>query len=222
MPLSHYNFGGDPNVGAFARSTNEFLIVPPTLPEQDVEILKEFFKIPVIETTIAKIEIVGIMVAANKNGILVPYTTTDDEIKTLKKSVGIPVERLESKMTALGNLIAVNDNGAYVSSHFDKDCVKVISDVFDVEVVQGTIASLHIVGSTTLVNNFGALVHPLAKEREIEKLNEILKVESEKGTLNRGIPYVGIGAIANDENVMIGEDTTGLEATTLVQTLGIE
>ncbi len=222
MPLSHYNFGGDPNVGAFARGTNDFLIVPPTLPEQDVDKLKEFFKIKIIETTIAKIEIVGIMTAANKNGILVPYTTTDDEIKILKESVDVPVERLESKMTALGNLIAVNDHGAYVSPRFSKECVKVISDVFDVEVVQGTIASLHIVGSTTLVNNFGALVHPLIKEHEMDAINNVLKVESEKGTLNRGIPYVGIGAIVNDENAMIGEDTTGLEATTLVQTLGIE
>ena len=222
MPLSHHNFGGDPNVGAFARSTNKFIIVPPTLPEQDIERLKELFEIPIIETTIAKIEIVGIMIVANKNGILVPYNTTDEEIQTLKKATDIPVERLESKMTALGNIISVNDHGAYVSTQFNKQEIKTISDVLDVEVTQGTIASLHIVGSTTLVNNYGALVHPLAKEREINEFNEFLKVEAEKGTLNRGIPYVGISAIVNDKSAMIGEDTTGLEATTLVQALAIE
>ena len=58
------------------------------------------------------------MTVMNNNGILVPSTASDEEIQILKQASGLNVDRLNSKFTAIGNLISTNDNGALISPLF--------------------------------------------------------------------------------------------------------
>ncbi len=218
--IARTDFEGDANVGAFGVVTDRFVFVSPNLSEKDLDVIERTFNLPLIQSTIASIDAVGIVAAANSNGILIPYTTTDDEFKTLKKSAEVPVDWIDSKMTALGNIIIANNNGAICHPEFDAKAREKIQDILDVEVVPGTVAKLPIVGANTVVTNRGAVVHPMATPEEIDRLSEMLKVHIEVGTVNRGSPYTSLGVLANIDGMIAGSDTTGVELAHISQVLG--
>lgn len=61
-------------------------------------------------------------IPGNKNGLLVPSTTTDDELQHLRNSLPdkVKVQRVEERLSALGNVIACNDYVALVHPDLDK------------------------------------------------------------------------------------------------------
>ncbi|MHA1654793.1 MAG: translation initiation factor IF-6 [Candidatus Thorarchaeota archaeon] len=219
--MARTDFEGDSNVGAFAIATDRFVFVSPNMSEKSLAVIKKTFNLPLVMSTVATLDAVGIMSSANSNGIIVPYTTTDEELAQLRKRSEVPVDWIDSKMTALGNIVLANDNGAICHSEFDSAARQKISDVLDVEVVPGTVARLPIVGSNTIATNVGAVVHPLATEEEMEMIAELLKVDVEAGTVNRGSPYTRLGVIANTDAMIVGSETTGVELAHISQVLGL-
>ncbi|MFX1484808.1 MAG: translation initiation factor IF-6, partial [Promethearchaeota archaeon] len=169
---------------------------------------------------IATLDAVGLVSVATSNGILVPYTITDEELGQIKASSEVTVDWIDDKMTALGNIIIANDNGAMCHPDFGFKARQKISDVLGVEVVPGSIAKLPIVGANTVATNSGAIVHPLATDGEIELLSQLLKVQVEVGTVNRGSPYTSLGVLANIDGMIAGSDTTGVELAHISQVLG--
>ena len=61
--------------------------------------------IPVIHTTITGSRILGRLTAGNKNGLLVPFTTTDVELRNIRNSIpeNVRIKRIEERLSALGN-----------------------------------------------------------------------------------------------------------------------
>lgn len=78
--------------------------------------------IPVIHASIAGCRIIGRMTVGNKNGLLVPSSTTDVELQHLRNSLpdDVKVQRVEERLSALGNVIACNDYVALVHPDLDK------------------------------------------------------------------------------------------------------
>ncbi len=188
--------------------------------EKSIEIIERTFGLPLVQSTVATLDAVGLVSAANSNGIIVPYTTSDIELSNLRKSTDVNIEWIDSKMTALGNILLVNDRGAICHPDFESKAVSRISDTLGVEVVRGTVAGLPIVGSSTVVTNQGAVVHPLATTEEIETISQLLKVVVEVGTVNRGSPYTKLGVLANTDGLIAGTETTGVELAHISQVLG--
>jgi translation initiation factor 6 len=62
-----------------------------------------------------------------------------------------------------------------------------------------------------VATNKGALAHPMLKNKEREVLQEVLKVPVDVGTVNRGIPFVASGLVANERGAIVGSVTTGPE-----------
>jgi translation initiation factor 6 len=220
MTIVRTDFEGDVNVGAFGSITDKFVFTSPNMSEKSMNTIERTFNLPLIQATVATTDIVGIMSVSNSNGILVPYTTTDDELEIIKRSSDVKVDWIESKMTALGNIILANDNGAICHPEFDANARRKITDVLDVEVVQGTIAKLPIVGASTLATSKGAIIHPMATDDEISQVAQMLKVDVEVGTINRGSPYTRLGVLANMDGMIAGSDTTGVELAHVSQVLG--
>ena len=207
-------------MGAFGVITDSFVFVSPNMSEKGMDIIERTFNLPLIQSTIATMDTVGLVANGNSNGILLPYTTMDEELEVIKNSSEVKVDWIDSKMTALGNIILANDHGALCHPEFDRKARETIADVLDVEVVPGTIAKLPIVGANAIVTNKGAVVHPMATSDEIEMLTQLLKVEIEVGTVNRGSPYTSLGVLANIDGMIAGSDTTGVELAHISQVLG--
>jgi translation initiation factor 6 len=213
---------GSPNIGVYMLTTNSFSLTPLGVNKNEIKKIKAVLKGDVISTNIGGSRLIGVLAAANSNGVLLPYFADDDEIKAIKSVIDLNVERVMSKRTALGNLILVNDYGAFVDADLikEKDVVKKIEDVFDVEPVQGKIADLRFVGSLAVSNNKGTLTHPLVKADEMVLLKEVLKVNVDVGTVNFGVPFVASGLVVNENGALIGNLTTGPEIVIITNLFG--
>lgn len=78
--------------------------------------------IPVVHCSIAGVRIIGRLTVGNRNGLLVPMGTTDQELQHLRNALPekVKIQRVEERLSALGNVVACNDYVALVHPDLDK------------------------------------------------------------------------------------------------------
>lgn len=179
--------------------------------ETKAEKLGEYLDAKPLYTSVANTRLLGALMIGNNNGILLPTTAYAEEYDFLKKETGLNVGVLDSKYTALGNVICANDKGAIVSPWLSKDDVQTIEQTLAIEVVQKRIAGMNQVGAVMVANNSGAVIHPEADEEDMKMFANTLGVKIEHATINNGIPFVKSGILANNHGVVVGTLTTGPE-----------
>lgn len=211
MGIFRYDLYKSPNVGIFAKSNDKFVLLPFGYAETKLKKITEIMETEPIYVSIAGNRIIGPMVVLNNNGMILPSTASEDELIYLKRLTGLNVAKLDSKYTAVGNLISTNDKGAIISPLFKGEFDKYIGDILGVEVHTMSVAEFNQTGSTVVSTNTGAAVHPKATEQEVELISSVLKVEAEPLTINGGIPYLSSGMIWNSKSLIVGTLTTGPE-----------
>ena len=151
--------------------------------------------------------------AGNKRGLLVPNTTTDQELQHIRNALpdSVVIQRVDERLTALGNCIVTNDHVALVHTDMDRETEDIVADVLGVEVFRQTIAGNALVGSYSVITNQGGMVHPRTSLEDIEELSSLLQVPLVAGTVNRGSDVLGAGMVANDWAAFCGIDTTSTE-----------
>ena len=207
--FSKARFNGDPNVGLYGFATDSYCLLGMT-PQKNVldTVRKTLGKVKV--TTVAGTELAGLFAVGNSNGIILPKIIEEHELKQIKKMFDLNIEVLKSKQTALGNLILCNDRGCLISRSLIK-FKGVISDALGCEVDIGTVAGLDIAGSTAAATNIGCLCHREATEKEMERIEQVLKVRVNVGTVGYGSPFIRSGVIVNSNGVLYADGTTGAE-----------
>lgn len=212
---------GNSFIGLYGRTNDRYTLVGRTVPEK-FEKYAGTFGTEIVRVSLGDSDLIGVFSAANNNGIVVSAVTTDEELAELKRLVGsgMAVGRLESKFTAVGNNIAVNDNGAIVNPRMPDGDIKIIADVLGVEVVKASVAGYATAGAALLAANAGFIAHPGASEEELGRISDILKVRGGIGTANGGVPFVPLAVIANRRGFLSGELTTGYELHRLAECLG--
>lgn len=224
MKVLQTDFLGDPNIGLLAKASEKVCLAGFQVPEKLLKKIGSVVGVETLQISLANCELVGIFSAMNSNGILIPHIASDPEIKILKKFAsekGLTLSILNSKFTALGNLILCNDNGAVVSKNFEDKEKKIIGDCLDVEVEYGTVSGLNSIGSCGIATNKGCVLHRDASEEELDHFQKILGVDTDVGTANFGSPFLGSCAIANSRGIVVGQSTTGPEITRMMETLGL-
>lgn len=211
LGIYRYDVYKSPNIGLFAKANDSIIILPFGFAETKTNKLIKYLQVEEVYASVANTRIIGSMTVMNNNGILVPSIASDEEIQILKKTSGLNVERLETKFTAIGNLISTNDNGALVSPLFNGDVDEQVRDVLGVQIHSMRVAGFIQTGSMVVATNTGAAVHPKASEEEIKAISEALQVQVEPVTVNGGIPFVSSGIIANSKSVIVGNLTSGPE-----------
>lgn len=200
-----------PNVGIFAKSNDKLVLLPHGYAETKLKKITEILESEPLFVSIAGNRIIGPMVVLNNSGMILPSTASDDELIYLKSITGLNVAKLDSKYTAVGNLISANDKGAIVSPLFKNELDKQIGDVLGVEAHTMSVADFNQTGSIIVTTNTGAAIHPKATEEEIKIISSVLKVEVEPLTINGGIPYLSSGIVWNSKSLIVGSLTTGPE-----------
>jgi len=192
--------------------------------DKTVEKMQDVLGVEVRKITIANTDLIGIFCVMNSNGILLPKIANRRELDffaRLKKEFGFNITLLPSRFTALGNLIAANDNGAIISKVFSQVSKRKIEDCLDVETDYSSVARQTIVGSLSVATNKGCLLHRDAEESEMKRIEDILKVKVDIGTANFGSPFIASCIVANSNGAIVGEQTTGPEVVRIAETLDL-
>ncbi len=211
LDIIKYDIYRGPNIGLYTRVNDSFVFVPNGFAKTKAEKLAKYLKVDYVYASVSNTRLLGTLMVANDNGILLPKTAYDSEYEHLKKSTGMNIGVLDSKYTALGNVICANNKGAIVSPWITKENVKIIEDVLGVETFQKRIAGYNQVGAMAVANDTGTAVHPETDEDDIKKFAKVLKTNIEPSTINNGIPFVASGVLANNHSVVVGTLTTGPE-----------
>ncbi|KAL0480136.1 translation initiation factor EIF6 [Acrasis kona] len=208
-------FQNSSEIGVFSVLTNKYCLVAHGTAANFYSVFDAELSdhIPVVYASIAGCRIVGSLCAGNKNGLLLPSTTTDQELLHIRNSLPdeVIVQRVEERLSALGNCIAANDHVALIHKDFDKNTEEIIQDVLGVEVFRTTIANNPLVGSYCVLSNQGGMVHAKTPVREQDKLSNMLQVPIVAGTVNRGSEVIGGGMVVNDWSAFCGLNTTATE-----------
>ena len=221
MAIFLFNISGMASIGVYCLTTDRMAVVPPQVTRANAKKLEEWLKVKVVRSTISGSTVIGALACANSNGIVLPQSTHEEEIETIKSASDINIAVMQTRKTAYGNLVLTNDHGAIVDMRLKRKDMSKIEDTLDVEVVPGEIAELPYIGSVATATNKGVLAHPLLKKEEQEVLADVLKVPVDVGTINCGIPYVSTGLLGNIYGAVAGSMTTGPELFMIGQALDV-
>merc|ERR1719388_133049 len=208
-------FENSSEVGVFSRLTNTYCLVALGGSENFYSSFQAELEqhIPVVHASIGGTRLVGRCTVGNKNGLLVPSITSDSELQHLRNHLpdSVKIQRVEERLSALGNCIACNDYVALVHTDLDRETEEIVSDVLQVDVFRATVASNVLVGSYCVLTNQGGLVHARTPMQDMEELSQLIQIPLVAGTVNRGSDVVGAGVVANDWAAFCGMDTTATE-----------
>jgi len=214
------------DIGVFSKLTNSYCLTALASSSNFYSVFEAELEgvVPVIHTTIAGTRIVGRLTAGNRHGLLVPSTTTDQELQHLRNSLPaeVAIQRIEERLSALGNVIACNDYVALVHPDIDRETEEIIADTLKVEVFRQTVAGNVLVGSYCALSNQGGLVHPKTSRSEQDELSSLLQVPLVAGTVNRGSEVIGAGLVVNDWCAFTGLDTTATEISVIEATFKLQ
>ena len=217
--IRQLDFYGYPYVGIYATNNEQYVVMPPDIPEQIARDTADALGVAVIRTLINESTLVGSMMTGNSNGFVVSDLALDKEVRLLQQHA--KVARLKGKMTASGNIILANDNAALVHPSLTDKNVEVVAKALKVDVKRGTIGGLKTVGMAGCATNKGLLVHPRATEAELAALEDLFRLPVDIGTVSFGSPLVGSAILANTKGMITGTRTSGPELGRIEDALGL-
>jgi translation initiation factor 6 len=216
--IRQLDFYGYPYVGIYGMNTEQYVVLPPDLPEPAVLATAETLGVTAIRTLINESTLVGSMMTGNSNGFVVSDLALDKEVRALQQHT--KVTRLKGRMTASGNIILANDTAALVHPALSDKNVEAITKALKVDVKRGTIGGLKTVGMAGCATNRGLLVHPRATEEELAALEDLFHLPVDIGTVSFGSPLVGSAILANTKGLITGTRTSGPELGRIEDALG--
>lgn len=203
------SFENSSDIGVFSTLTNAYALLAPGSSQNFYSVFEAELAdlLPIVSTTIAGTRIIGRLTAGNRRGLLVPTSTTDQELQHLRNALpsAVKIQRIEERLSALGNVIACNDHVALIHPDVERETEELVADVLGVEVFRQTVAENVLVGSYLALSNRGGLVHPKTSTQDQDELSSLLQVPLVAGSVNRGSAVVGAGAVVNDWMGVCGE-----------------
>jgi translation initiation factor 6 len=210
-----------PNIGIFLKANDKHLLVPKGLAQTKTDKLSGSLGVTPVPASVGESRLLGPLISMNGKGMLVSRLAEQNEITELASATGLNVVRLESKFTAAGNLIVANDRGALVSPILEPKAVAQVRDVLGTQVERVPVREYTQVGALVVATNSGAAVYPGLDEEEVTRLGGLLGVEAYPTSVNRGVPYVASGIVANSKNAVVGSQTTGPELVFITRALNV-
>ncbi|OLS19517.1 MAG: Translation initiation factor 6 [Candidatus Heimdallarchaeota archaeon LC_3] len=220
MSIELIDFQGDPNIGLFLVSTNKFILVPADITNNLKRTLEATFKVPLIEI-VFDTKIIGALISANDNGIVVSHLIHDNVIEEIKNKLpDIKIGKIKTGYFAMGNLIAGTNKQTLISPLIESDERKMIRDVLDTELIATRLSGSDLIGSLLKITTHGGVISPIVDdESEIENLISIFNLELESSTVNRGFQFPSGGIEANSFGAVLGNLTTGIESIAITRGL---
>ena len=208
-----------PFVGIFAIATEKNVFVPAAATKQEMNVVRQLFDAEVIQATVANSNLLGALAIANSKGIVLPKIAEQYEVNALQRN-GIRVKVIE-EISALGNLIAVNDSRGICPKHaFSEKQRREIARFLSIELMPTTIGGSDLVGASCLATDKGFLLNPHATEKETNAIKKHFGLPTAFATANHGDQFIANSVIANSNAALVGVHSTTHELIRIEDGLG--
>lgn len=219
MSIRQVDVNGNPYMGVVCAASEDLVLAPHGAKEEQRKLIGETLEAEVLPMTVGGTNLLGTMVTLNERGAVVGDIITDEELEMLSERREVLV--LHGRLNCAGNLILANGKQAWMHPRIDEESRTAIAEVLGVEVAEGDLAGMGVVGSVGCATNKGLLVHPKARPDEMEMLRGFFDLPVDIGTLNYGSPLIGACCIANSKGAVTGTSSTGIELGRLEEALGL-
>jgi len=221
--VAKLSFDGDPNVGLYVAVSDKVCLVGKSVASKYIKILKDVFKVPIIQANVYGTSLVGIFVVISGNTILLPDVIFESELAEIRAAAAklkVEVKTFKTNHTALANNIVCNNKVGIVSKQFSKREVKEIENTFKIKTIQLDLAEMNTPGSAGVINNKNGVFSPDLSDKEIAKVEKLLGFEIGLGSVNMGSPIVHSGLVANSFGFIVGDLCSGYEIGRIEESLG--
>ncbi|MCS5659059.1 MAG: translation initiation factor IF-6 [Dehalococcoidia bacterium] len=224
MPLLQRDLFNSPYAGVFCATNEVLTIVPPGIPNDDMEAISEALETTVEAITVGGSRVVGTLVAMNSQGLLVSNIVTSREIENLEKlasDFNLRLGVISDRSNAIGNNFLVNDNGGFCNERLGSNTRELAQEVLGVEITPKSLNQMETLGMIGCATNKGGLCHPDIVSQERKLMEEILGVSIMEGTVNFGMPLVGAGVVASSKGAVCSRQSTGVELGRIEEALSL-
>jgi len=141
LPIYLLDTFGSASIGVYIRATEEFIIVPKQVPSTKVEKLQGWFKTKIVKANIGGSVLIGSLICANSNGMILPRFVWDEELEALKslRDVNITVMDTKRGLPYVGALTTATNKGAMAHPLIKPEEEELLRDVLKVHVGIGTV-----------------------------------------------------------------------------------
>ena len=214
MALLQKDLFNSPYSGVFCATNDLVTLVPPGIPDDDMEAISEALGTKVEVITIGGSSVLGTLIAMNNKGILVSNLITALELEKLEEitaALDLNLGVLSERSNAIGNNFLLNDSGGFCNERLSKQSKVESEKIFEVDITSQSLNGMDTLGMIGCANTKGGLCHPEISDNEKEVMEKVLKVPVMEGTVNFGMPLVGAGVISSSKGAICGRQSTGVE-----------
>ena len=214
MALLQKDLFNSPYSGVFCATNDLVTLVPPGIPEDDMEAISEALGTKVEVITIGGSSVLGTLIAMNNKGVLVSNLITSLELEKLEEitaTLALNLGVLSERSNAIGNNLLLNDSGGFCNERLSKQSKVEAEKIFEIAITSQSLNGMDTLGMIGSVNTKGGLCHPEISDNEKEVMEKVLKVPVMEGTVNFGMPLVGAGVISSSKGAICGRQSTGVE-----------
>ncbi len=214
MALLQRDLFNSPYSGVFCTTNDVLTIVPPGIPQDDMEAISEALETTVEVITIGGSRVVGTLVAMNSQGVLLSNLATSREIEKLEKIVSnldLRMGVISDRSNAIGNNFLVNDKGGFCNERLGSRTRELAQEVLGVEIIPKSLNQMDTLGMIGCVTNKGGICHPDITAQDQQIMKKVLDVPIMEGTVNFGMPLVGAGVVASSKGAVCSRQSTGVE-----------
>jgi len=164
---------------------------------------------------------VGVYCKANDYIAFVQPLLQQRDLKEIEGALQVKVVELTvGGSSIIGSLIAINSHGIVLTDFIEEDELATIEKHFEGEILIID-DKYNAAGNNILVNDYGAIVHPMLKDETIKKIKETMDVEVKKATI-AGLNTVGMAAVATNKGALCHPKVEEEERKMLEEVLGVE
>lgn len=125
-------------VGTMIAGNNNGLLVPYTIKEQELALLKEIF--PRVEILPTKMTALGNIILANDYGALAHPKLESKSIEIAEKVLGVKITKMAiAGVPTVGIMGVVNNKGMIINPNASEEEIKLLKEIFGVPIERGTV-----------------------------------------------------------------------------------
>ncbi len=214
MALLQKDLFNSPYSGVFCASNDLLTLLPPGIPEDDMEAISEALGTKIEVITIGGSSVLGTLIAMNNKGVLVSNLITSlelDKLEAIASDLELNIGVLSERSNAIGNNFLLNDAGGFCNERLSKNSKIEAEKIFEIDIKSQSLNGMDTLGMIGCVNSKGGLCHPEISDDEKEIMEKVLEVPVMEGTVNFGMPLVGAGIISSSKGAICGRQSTGVE-----------